>query len=134
MEGSDESTNDHLFEDDLIRMCIEQLLDDEDERDTTDEMFKQQSKKMHFTAPSYQVIGQQPLKHGVIGSKAGFPTGINGKHQRNSVSFSSHFYIVMFVYTCEDFLSHENIQKFIKIIPSSCIYSFSLNIKSHQNK
>lgn len=94
MEGSDQSTNDHLFEDDLIRMCIEQLLEDEDERETmsNDEIFSQQkSKNLHFNAPNYQVIGQQPLKHGVIGSKATFSTGMSGNFKRNSVSFSSNF-------------------------------------------
>jgi hypothetical protein len=91
MEGLNQETNDHLFEDDLIRMCIEQLLDEGDERETlsADEIFShQKSKNLHFSAPSYQVIGQQPLRNGVIGSKSGYSNGMSGKCQRNSVSFS----------------------------------------------
>ncbi|KXJ17116.1 uncharacterized protein LOC110234547 [Exaiptasia diaphana] len=84
MENFEHDANDHLFEKELIRMCIEQLLDEDDERETsTDEVYSQKAKNHHFNSPNYQVIGQKPPRDSHHGKTNSYATVLSGNFKSN---------------------------------------------------
>ncbi|KAK3739832.1 hypothetical protein QZH41_009074 [Actinostola sp. cb2023] len=80
MEGFQHDAKDHLFEEELIRMCIDQLLEEDDERETsTDEIFSQKAKNLHFNSQNYQVLGQKPVRDVVNVKNNSYSTALAGK-------------------------------------------------------
>lgn len=89
MEGFQHDADDHLFEKELIRMCIDQLLEEDDELETsTEEIFSsQKAKNMHYNSPIYQVIGQKPKRDATHGKSNTYAKVLSGNYKNNMVSF-----------------------------------------------
>lgn len=102
MENFEHNADDHLFEKELIRMCIEQLLDEDDERETsTDEIYSQKAKNHHFNSPNYQVIGQKPPRDSHHGKTNSYATVLSGNFKNNLVRYYMHARLFCFcIFQC----------------------------------
>lgn len=88
MEGFKHDANDHLFEEELIRMCIDQLLDEDDERETsTEEIFSQKAKNLHYNGQGYQAIGQKPPRDTIHGKSNTYAKVLSGNFKNNLVCY-----------------------------------------------